>query len=226
MLKGKCEMVRIFDTHSKRSTISLNGKWDFITDPDNIGEKNEWNCHFPSETDYMIVPSCWNTELGYYHYEGSAWYRKKITTRQCNLVLKFNAVAHNAKVFFDGVPVGEHYGAFTPFEIQLENINAGEHEIVVLVNNVHNMIDTIPQAQTDWFHYGGIIRDVEAAEIEDTYIKNVKIKYNLDLALHCATVESTLNIYSFNHTGIRKSISVIFNKSVCLYKGEIDLNSL
>jgi len=217
-------MVRLFDTHAKRDILTLNGKWDFKTDPDNIGELNEWNRHFPSESDYMIIPSCWNTELGYYHYEGSAWYHKKFITKQSNLVLTFNAVAHKAKVFFDSILAGEHYGAFTPFEIQLQNVNAGEHEIVVLVDNVHNMTDTIPQAQTDWFHYGGIIRDVEIAHIDDAYIRNVKINYDLDLAQHGVTIKIDLSIYSFSSKCIKKTVTITFEDSTCLYKGEIDLN--
>ena len=84
-------------------TISLDGKWDFATDPGKKGQDQQWyrpDVPLPSKRDIQ-VPGCWEAqgvgEPGYSqppairmawevanrpifaNYHGSAWYRKTIT---------------------------------------------------------------------------------------------------------------------------------------------------
>ena len=58
-----------------RETLSLNGTWQIVFDPDNIGRRERW---FETETFNaqpardITVPSCW--EEIEQDYEGVAWY--------------------------------------------------------------------------------------------------------------------------------------------------------
>ena len=72
-------MARFFDEHQKRQVQSLNGTWEFVTDPDDIGEIQGWAMRLPHSCKVM-VPSLWNNEMGLLEYEGAAWYQKKFYT--------------------------------------------------------------------------------------------------------------------------------------------------
>src|SRR5258708_26374198 len=82
-----------------RQTLSLDGDWDFATDPSNIGEQEKWfqpESILPNKT-FLHVPGCWeaNGVVGPGNskpftpersirplrgsYSGAAWYRKEIT---------------------------------------------------------------------------------------------------------------------------------------------------
>ena len=60
----------------EREIFSLNGKWDFIRDPENVGMKEGWPGNNELEYEHEIeVPSTWNVIEP--EYEGVAFYRKR-----------------------------------------------------------------------------------------------------------------------------------------------------
>ncbi len=191
-------MIRLFERHRKRCTYCLDGIWKFKTDPAGRGEKEEWYKHFPGDAVDIVVPSCWNNELGLYEYEGKAWYAKKFRTRSENINILFHGVTGQAEVYLDGNHLGGHYGGFTGFNFVVENLPAGEHSLVVCVDNTHSDIDTIPLARVDWYHYGGITRSVEIMELGDLWIKDCRIDYRLDEKLENALLDFEVTVQSFS----------------------------
>jgi len=159
-------MHRAFITSQNRKLTYLDGYWDFVPDPDDRGTTDAWYNRFPDKGTRLWVPGVWNTCRCFSDYEGIGWYRKRIQLNACPAaVLNFAAVTHQANVWLDGEPLGDHYGSFLPFSFMIENPTPGSHELVVRVDNRHNMQDTIPSAKLDWFRYGGIFRPVWIEEL-------------------------------------------------------------
>ena len=217
-------MVRLFERHRKRTIFSLDGLWNFKIDPDKKGLKEKWFESFPKDAASMIVPSCWNNELGLYEYEGLAWYCTKFNSSKDNINLVFNGVTGFSEVYLDGVQLGGHYGGFTDFDFLVKNISPGEHMLVVSADNTHNNTDTIPLSDVDWYHYGGIIRSVEVMELEKTWIKDYKIDYtfnndmkNVELSLNMLLDSLDSNTYS--------DTLVIYLNSKEIYNSSIDIKS-
>lgn len=170
-------MIRTFEQHRIRSSRLLDGLWDFVFDKDNVGLSEGWQERFPSGSDRVPVPACWNNELGKFDYEGVAWYRTRIACEEAgHLRLLFHAVLGHADVYWDGQHLGYHYGGYTPFGFTVPNAAAGEHELVVRTDSTLAR-NTVPTHIVDWFHYGGIIRQVELQRLADVSIDRMRITY-------------------------------------------------
>ena len=127
-------MKRLFNEHIVRRTENLGGAWKFTLDPDKKGINEGWQNGLPSgET--VIVPSVWNTELGNLMFEGWGWYERKFTTHGGTLFFQFESVMTEATVWLDGKEIAKHYGAFTPFEVIVNDVSSGEHTLVVLADS-------------------------------------------------------------------------------------------
>lgn len=158
---------RTFETSTKRRQINLEGTWDLQLDPDDRGLAENWPLRFPSDARPTWVPGVWNTHRDLRTYEGVAWYRRRVTLNACSAaLLHFAAVTHQANVWLDGEPLGEHYGGFLPFSFVIPQPQAGECELVVRVDNTPDLTSTIPSAAVDGFRYGGIFRPVWLEELE------------------------------------------------------------
>ena len=170
---------RTFETAPTRRHRALNGRWAFVTDPDDEGLDAEYHESFPADADRIDVPSAWNATSEYYDYEGPAWYRRRFglpaggPTR-----IAFGGVCHDATVWVDGERVAEHYGGYTPFEAVL-GLDAGDHDIVVRADNTRDE-RSIPRPGTDWFPYGGITREVLVESVPEVFVADVEIEYDLD----------------------------------------------
>ena len=203
-------MNRLFKRHQKRKVTSLDGFWKFKLDPDNVGVKEQWFMGFPSECQKLLVPSCWNNELGLYHYEGAAWYETEFETNSSRFNLVFYGFIGQIEVYLDGKHRGGQYGGFAGFECLIEEAAPGTHKLTVLVDNTHNNINTIPLSRVDWFHYGGLFRSVELMELNDVWIKDYKIDYLLDQDLQNAQLHIDVTLQSF--TGLtNRELSVFVN---------------
>ncbi|NLT72866.1 MAG: beta-galactosidase [Chloroflexi bacterium] len=155
-------MHRTFRTSQKREQVDLAGVWDFVQDPQDRGLLEEWyGGAFPSDPIRLWVPGVWNTHRTLLNYEGIGWYRCRFDLAPCRAArLCFASVMHQANVWLDGEPVGEHYGGYSPFSILIIAPRQGAHELVVRVDSTHDGSSTIPSDRLDWFRYGGIPRPV------------------------------------------------------------------
>ncbi|MBN2697972.1 MAG: beta galactosidase jelly roll domain-containing protein [Bacteroidales bacterium] len=187
-----------------RSTLSLNGQWDYIIDRYGTGYydyrlKPSSNGFFRdqqarSESDLveynfeqspdMFIPHDWNTwddELKYY--EGIVWFRKVFDPdrkEDKRYFLYFGAVNYNALVYLNGTYLGSHKGGFTPFNFEITNrINDGNNTLIVMVDNTRDK-DEVPTVNTDWWNYGGITRDVMIIEEPETFIIDYSIRLSGD----------------------------------------------
>ena len=198
----------------------LDGMWNFKIDRDGTGEEKGFAKKFPKDCERAVVPSCWNNSLGYYDYEGRAWYNRDFYFEGGNMLLKFNSVLNYAKVFLDGEFVLEHYGAHTAFETTVTSVAEGVHSLTVLVDNTHNSEDTIPLTLVDWYHYGGIDRSVEIEKKADFYVKSLKITYKLSDDMKSADVTAVASALGRGEKGYGLYVDGKLIKDAVLKEGE------
>jgi len=175
-----------------RNTTGLNGKWQAIIDPTDVGTwRQVWLEKKPEKkTDFfeysfeggplLNVPGDFNSQIPEITYlEGTVWYKKTFNykLKEGNrLFLHFGAVNYQADVYLNGKLLGRHEGGFTPFQFEITtNVLNGENRIVVKANNCR-LKDGIPGTGYDWFNYGGITRDVNLIETNQTYIDDYFIQ--------------------------------------------------
>ena len=117
--------------NASRMMIDLGGVWDF---------------RFQGEEGWqpIAVPASYNDQSPdprFRNYAGMTEYRRKITIplswKGMRVCLRFDAVAHNARVLLNGREIAAHRGGFLPFEAELDGIlEAGETaELVVETDN-------------------------------------------------------------------------------------------
>lgn len=169
-------MLRLFHESLTRRITDLDGRWFYRPDPDGCAD---WRSALPQDKKPIIIPSCWSCESGMLHYEGDVWMETEFYTVLPNIRLVFGAVNNDCDVYLDGSHIGHHYGPFTEFSFIVTDLAPGPHRLVLRTNNLHNEEDTIPLSNTDWFHYGGIIRSVEVHEFERAIIERVKLEYEI-----------------------------------------------
>lgn len=215
-------MKRLFVSHEKRSVTDLGGAWKFTLDPEKKGIENGWQNGLPTgET--IIVPSVWNTELRNLMYEGWGWYEKKFKTQGGTLYFEFEAVMTEATVWLDGKEIKKHYGAFTPFEIIVNDVMAGEHTLVVLADSTIDK-NSFPQRYTDWFNYGGIARDVSVSNLKGVSILLNHVKYELSSDLGSASVWCTLELYNASNEKTSAPVSIKIGDEI-IYCEQITLDA-
>jgi len=190
-----------------RSHTTLNGSWNYIIDPFDMGyydyrlnvnpngffknrkAKNERDLvEYNFDTaPLMTIPSDWNTKnKQLFFYEGSIWFKKDFEyhkkERQKTFVY-FGAVNYDAKVYLNGKKIGDHIGGYTPFNFDItDKVKDGNNFIIVRVNN-NRIPEGIPTVNSDWWNYGGITREVLLVDVPDLFVEDYQLhlekgKYN------------------------------------------------
>ena len=124
-----------------RAVLDLSGVWDF-----KLGDEKEPGelCRKPEHMDPIAVPASYNDQKddpAYRNHYGWAYYAKQVTIPAFfegqRLVLRFGAVTHRAKIYWNGMLLTEHKGGFLPFEADITNLaGAGcSGELLVAVDN-------------------------------------------------------------------------------------------
>lgn len=179
---------------SARQQISLNGKWQVIIDPYDVGIKS-WKTLYKDKkpegkTDFyeysfdggpvFDVPGDFNSQLPELkNYESTIWYKKTFTAQKQagkRLFLYFDAINYLADVYLNGEKLGSHEGGFTPFQFEItDKAKNGQNSLIVRVNNERQK-DGVPATGYDWLNYGGITRDIRLIVTPSIYIEDYFIQ--------------------------------------------------
>jgi beta-glucuronidase len=217
---------------SARHCTNLNGKWQVIIDPAGAGDwRQVWKEKKPEKkTDFFEysfeggpvfnVPGDFNsqmTELKYF--EGTVWYKKSFDynpDKNKRLFLHFGAVNYLADVYLNGNLLGKHEGGFTPFQFEITNsVHNGGNSIVVRVNN-QRLKDGIPGLGFDWFNYGGITRDVNLVETDNSFISD----YFIQLKKH--SFNEVQGWVKLNGAHSRQNVEIKIPELKIVYKSKSD----
>jgi len=120
------------------------------------------------------VPESWELHPEFCSYRGTGVYRKHINNKNtCALRLVFKGVSHTADVYLDGKHIGQHYNAYTPFSMVVPEVEAGWHEIKVVVDNTFSENSALHKPN-DYYTYGGITRPVVVEQLNNAFIERVE----------------------------------------------------
>ena len=179
-----------------RDVQSLNGDWQIIVDPMGAGTPGGFMDYtsgirnddgmtlveYDFETsDKVRVPGDFNTQdERLFFYQGWVWYYKKITKPEIltdeKLHLWFGGVNFSSEIFINGQAVGKHVGGYVPFSFDVTDaLRVGENELIVRVNSSLDT-ESVPTFRTDWWPYGGLIRDVALVKTPKHFIRNAKVQ--------------------------------------------------
>lgn len=189
-----------------RKHLSLNGRWNYIIDPYEMGyydyrhepfdqsktgkggfydDRQQVNKSELIEYNFELsptvkIPGDWNSQVEKLEfYEGTVWFRNKFVAKPVadkKYVLYFGAVNYEAHVYLNGKKLGVHKGGFTPFQFDVTDKLKDGENFVVVKADNTRKQDEIPTVNTDWWNYGGITRDVLLAELPNNYIADYKIQ--------------------------------------------------
>jgi beta-glucuronidase len=207
-----------------RSTISLNGTWHIIVDPQEkgLGGRYYENRKPKDKSDFVeydfdhswtaTVPSDWNSQRdSLLFYEGPVWYERSFSYQKhpnTRVFLLFGGANYKARVFLNGKKLGEHEGGFTPFGFEVTNdIATGENFVVVEVDNSRHR-ESVPGPVTDWWNYGGLTRDVMLVEAPDTFVQNFETHLIKGNQLVNGTQDQVAGWVQLNGSGSSQQVTV------------------
>lgn len=187
-----------------RMTTSLDGVWQIIIDPLENGYYNyryqprengffknaqlqsprdliEYNF---ADSDELRVPGDWNTQAEkLFYYEGTIWYKRsfdyELPAGQ-RLFVHFGSINYEAKVYLNGVKVGDHTGGYTSFNMEVTDlVQPTDNFLVIKVDNSRKR-EGVPTVNFDWWNYGGITRSVQLIETPANFIQDYRLQLKKD----------------------------------------------
>lgn len=198
--------------------IDMDHDWRFRIDATDAGMAAGWPGATPPETRQVDVPHTWNIGKDD-DYEGVAWYFKRFTVPASMLAshveLHFGATFYRSRVWINGVEVGGHEGGHTAYALDVgKQLHAGENLVAVRLDNRPGDA-TIPgyamrQAGSgsvwyDWWHYGGIVRDVWLTVSDHALIRRQRIASKL--GRDAASVSSQVFVENVDGSGGHYSVT-------------------
>ena len=157
-----------------RESMSLDGAWSFKLDSKGTGENENWFSATPVFVDEIVVPGAWDaqgfgeeTEKLHHNYVGKGWYKKEVAIppdwQGKQVFICFGGVYRYAKVWVNGVFLGEHIGYVSDFEYDItKNVSPGEKILIAIqidseqrwdIDALQGCLDIIDHLYTYW---GGI----------------------------------------------------------------------
>ncbi len=208
-------MYRIFDDHIVRKSYSLDGTWQLCTDGKREGEALGYTAGLPNSARNVIIPTVIGRDKDLFTYEGITWFQRKFYTNGGTLRFFFGAVMTEAKVWLDGEYIGEHYGGFCEFDLIAENVCAGEHTLILRVDNSFDL-DSIPHAKVDWYHHGGIIRSVFVEELSGVSVLRCLADYTLSDDLTSAELSFRVKLFNTGASDSDDELKILLDGSELL----------
>jgi beta-glucuronidase len=184
----------------------LDGEWLFRLDPQDTGiaeglpasiSRDGWTA--------ATVPNAWNVgdDSPASMAGGVGWYRKDFELPDAKAalqwVVRFESVNYRTTVWLNGRELGQHAGAYLPFEFILGGLSRrGTNRLVVRVDSRLQIGDFPPYGQTStgipsggWWNYSGIIREVYLRRVDTVDFADVHVSPTLRCARCDARVQMT-----------------------------------
>ena len=187
-----CVLVLGAGRSASAETISLNGAWNFVTDPSR--SLTVTTLADAPGVRSLQVPGSWQAQLDDLRdYAGVAWYWRTVNARvpaDRVALLQFAAVDYRADVFVNGQDAGTHEGGYLPFELDVTFLwRTGDNIVAVRVvdpgvnpSEVEGIrFGEIPHGKQDWYvQTSGLWRDVALDIRSRTRLGNVHVSADAD----------------------------------------------
>lgn len=229
-------------TSPLRETISLDGQWDFATDPNNQGEQQKWFRPDKPLPDIVSikVPGCWEAQgiggpgISYTitpeknissligSYMGTAWYKKTVTIPKGwagkQIWLKVGGVHCQGWFWVNGTYVAHMANYCGTYKYNITDlVKLGQRTVISA--KVRNDV-TSRKGLFAWVHrFGGLYRSVELEATPQIWIDNAYVEPLFD------EKKARVNIKLRNSTSIEQSnyqIEVIVSTLEGIEAGRIE----
>ncbi|MEG8033128.1 glycoside hydrolase family 2 TIM barrel-domain containing protein [Sphingomonas aurantiaca] len=199
--------------------LDLDTGWSFWLAKDAPADP-AWLKANPAGAESVVVPHSWPLTRGA-GAEGVGWYARTLVVPEAiigkRLELHFDAVFYAARVWVNGTLVGSHEGGHTAFDLDVSKVlKPGANRIVVSADDRPGFA-TIPgyamrlagsgNVWYDWWHSGGITRDVSLRIAERGLIRRQRIRQVLKA--DSATVTSGIAIENVDVTPHNYSLTTV-----------------
>lgn len=189
--------------------ISLNGFWQFKTDPLQKGQQQQWYSSAFNDTgwDKMEVPGSWELMNETANYIGMAWYRTTFKTPEISeekrFFLEFEAVSMSYKVYLNGKLVAQQLvGNYRERYDVTDFLN--KSDINSLAVEVDNRLTW--GAYTNW---GGIRRPVALCVVKPVFIERQEVVSTPDLDK--GTAEVNVRVFIRNNSAKEQKVNCLAN---------------
>jgi len=203
---------------------SLNGKWDFAYDKENIGESKGYSNGIPAKHKINVPYACETKASGIGKEEPCSvvWYSRTFEVPASvsgkRTILHFEGSDYVTRVWVGGKFVGENRGGYHRFSFDITDVvTTGSNNIVV---RCYDSLDARqPRGKQRWYNGGawgcfytqstGIWKEVWLEHIDAAHIKGVKITPDIDS--HSAKFEFDL---SAEAVGCQLETQILFGDTV------------
>ncbi|MBQ9248016.1 MAG: glycoside hydrolase family 2 protein [Ruminococcus sp.] len=156
-----------------RKIIPLNNGWEFTS------EFSETFLSGGGKAQSVRLPhTCAVTPFHYFDesvYQMVCGYRKQLDLSDAEgrrVFICFGAAAHYAKIYLDGKFIGEHFGGYTAFELELKTDNP--KPVLCVELDTRETLDIPPFGHViDYMTYGGLYREVQLEYRSESYIADL-----------------------------------------------------
>ncbi len=192
-------------TDGQDNRYLLGGMWLYRPDPTDAGLAAGFWRDTASTTGWsgVAVPNSFNAgDLSNASMAGGVgWYRRDFTLpagafarsvprSAQRWIVRFESVNYRATVWINGYRLGDHAGAYLPFELDLRRLRAGLNRLVVRVDDRRSSGDLPPGPSGGWWNFGGIQREVYLRAVQRADIAQAIVRPVLP-CVHCAaTIEA------------------------------------
>ena len=165
-----------------RQTVSLDGQWNFATDPQNVGEAQKWYApgvnlppmplpgYAPAADGKIKVPGIWDAQ-GYgaetdklrHNFVGKGWYKREVDPPRLpegrRAFLRITGAHRYAKVWLDEHYLGENIGYLSAFEYDITERLAAGRKVAVTIQ-----VDSRQRWDVDGLYGAGDLADYFEAQ--------------------------------------------------------------
>jgi beta-glucuronidase len=146
------------------------------------------------------------------------WYRRDFTlpprafartvpTSQRHWIVRFESVNYRASVWLNGRPIGNHAGAYLPFEFDITRaLRPGVNRLVVRVDDRRGPTDIPPGPSGGWWNFGGLLSEVYLRTAQGADLQQVQVRTILACPSCAATIEEQAVVR--NLTGSVQQVSL------------------
>ena len=149
--------------NSMRQRLYLTGQWDWMFDGSGAGLSAGWMAgQWPAGSESMAVPALWT--VTHPDKVGIAFYRKQFSVPASwagrTLRLHIGGASYRLDAWLNGVYIGSHEGAYTPFSFDVSQAarTGAENELVLRVASLAKdravdglMLQQCPASKQSWY---------------------------------------------------------------------------
>lgn len=135
---------------------NLNGKWDFRFDDADVGETSKWYEGLNGDRK-IVVPFTYETKasgIGETTFHPCVWYERSFrlpeAQRGKRVVLRFEGVDHEAKVWVNGNYIGRHEGAYAAFAFDITRFVKADGDNRVVIRALDSNSTAQPRGKQRW----------------------------------------------------------------------------